>query len=164
MREYLQSMTDVLIDRSIEELVGAMMIALVLALVLAGFYALARRKMNDSPMLMIGLLLFASIMSMALAAGYIANDRQAFMPVPGSPPSTARRPPSGFHAGPGGAPGRSPGLRIVMAADADNDGRLSPEEAAQFVLTADSSGRGSVDPRDLDNAFMKGRPEPPRPQ
>ncbi len=64
------------------------------------------------------------------------------------------------HFGPGGPPGGSgPGVfrtaEIIAAVNEDADGRLSPEEVQQFVRSADTTGTGSLDVRDLENTLRK---------
>jgi hypothetical protein len=154
--DYFQSLSDALIDRTIEELIGAVLMALALALALTGLYKLVRRKVNDPGMPMIALMLCANVISMALAASYITQARREFLPKMDRP-AMAWRPPSEFRGGPGGPGKRPPGMPVapgfVSAADADQDGRLSPEEAAEFVRTADAGAKGSIDAHDLDDAL-----------
>ena len=166
MTEYLQSLTDAVLDRTTEELLGAVMIALALALALAGLYALGRRKLKDPIMLMTGLMLFANLASMVVAAAYVVKARKditsdgrnaAFPPLAGhlghgGPPSN--------HGRPDGPPGSAVAFGIVKTADTNNDGKLSPDEAAAFVRLADTSGKGSIDGHDLETALMRSLPEP----
>ena len=84
----------------------------------------------------------------------------------GVPKGAARK--FGGPGGPGGPGGFGPGTflapRIVEEADADEDGRLSPEEASrfaeQFVREADADKKGSIDVEGLGRA-MNGRMGPP---
>ncbi len=70
--EYLNSVGDAVVDRSLQELIGAIMVALALALAMAGLYALGRRKVSDSAMLVTCLTIISSVASMALTGGYLA--------------------------------------------------------------------------------------------
>jgi hypothetical protein len=79
---------------------------------------------------------------------------------PGGPPDDGPGgPPGGF------GPGTFLGPRILEAADANKDGRLSPEEAAQgaerFVREADTKKKGSLDEETLAGAINQ-RMGPPR--
>jgi hypothetical protein len=68
---FLESISDAILNRSPEELIGALLIAAAVAIVAAGLYALCRRKSSPSPTFMGGLGLAAGASCMALAAGYI---------------------------------------------------------------------------------------------
>ncbi|WP_165250446.1 CotH kinase family protein [Paludisphaera soli] len=76
-------------------------------------------------------------------------------------------PPPGGPGGPGG--GFGPGMflapAILAEADADGDGRLSPEEAgkaaARFVAEADADENGSLDAQALGRALNRRIPGPP---
>jgi hypothetical protein len=218
-----------------DDMITAIMIGLVLAMALTGVYAIARRKASESLTLMVGLMILASIASMALAFGHarykqenlgFINQTQDSRRGPAGPHPDSpghRGPPGGpeighflaerlvgsadldgdgrlspeeaakaaerlvreevegetgtidvealgralnrrsgrpNHFGPGGPPGGSgPGafrpVEIIAAVDEDADGRLSPEEVHQFVRSADTTGIGSLDARDLENTLKK---------
>jgi hypothetical protein len=84
---------------------------------------------------------------------------------PGGPPNG----PGGPGGGPGGPGGFGPGTflgpRILEAADANKDGRLSPEEAAigaaRFVREADTNKKGSLDQGTLAEAINQHIGPPP---
>ena len=171
MNQYLRCIYEELIELSTDELITAIMIGLVLATALTGLYALARRKASDRLTLMIGLMILASIASMTLAIGYVRyrqesmsfiNQVQATHPGPGGPPPGA----SG-HRGPPVGPdlGRVLAERFIGSADADADGRLSPEEAARaaerFVREAAAGQTGSIDVEALSRAFNRRSGLPP---
>jgi hypothetical protein len=95
---------------------------------------------------------------------------------PGGPPDGPGGPPPGGPpgGGPGGPPGGGPGgfgpgtflgPRILEAADANKDGRLSPEEAAKgadrFVREADTKKKGSLDEDALAGAINQRMGPPP---
>lgn len=176
MLSFFTSVQNMVIDRSTDELIGALMVALGLSLTMTGIYALGRRKVSDASVLMSVLMLLANAASMALAAGYVfhaerggvvvaqrgASQPMAWQPTPYGPhhgpyagPRGLWTYPSGFHReGP-------PPPQIFEAADTDHDGRLTPEEAALFVEKADTKGEGSVDRKDFAIALGHRIPPPP---
>jgi hypothetical protein len=177
MIETLRSTFDVFVDRSPGDLIGAGMIALTLALAMTGLYALLRRrKLTSEPLTgLIVLMLLANVASMALAAGYLTKTWKAERGVPGGEkPTTAWWPPPGgfkpgvpgHHGSPGG-PGPFGGPaqigQVFAVADLDKDGRLTPEEIAQFVRTADANGKGSVNEDDFYAAIRRHLSSPPGP-
>jgi len=169
--KYLESTITAILNRSPEELIGALLLAAAVAIVMAGFYALARRKSSPSPTVVGGLALAAGVACMALAAGYIEyaeTDRNS-----GSgtvPAAYAVRPPFGpgwamppAQFGNSGA-GWSSGFHVVVAADEDGDGRLTVDELARLVLRADTDGDGLVNFRDIDQLIAdRFRPGSQRP-
>src|SRR6266446_5046286 len=70
MNNYLRSTIDFLVERSPAEWIGGVFAALLLSLVLAGAYAVCRRKMGDATMPLIVLSLVVNLTGMVLAAGY----------------------------------------------------------------------------------------------
>jgi hypothetical protein len=179
MIETLRSTLDAFIDRSPGDLIGAVMIALTLALAMTGLYALLRRRKPTSEPLtgLIVLMLVANVASMALAGGYLTKTWKAERGVPGGEkPTTAWwPPPGGFKpgvAGQSGSPGGPPGSpwcgdpnvgQVFAVADLDKDGRLTPDEVAQFVRMADANGKGSVNEGDFYAAIRRHLSAPPGP-
>ncbi len=148
--EYLNSVGDAVVDRSLQELIGAIMVALALALATAGLYALGRRKVSDSAMLVTCLTIVSSVASMALAAGYLTErERRQRQEIPG-----ARS--SGFRPRAAVSRGDLMAREIMKMADTDGDHSLSTEEAARaadsFIRAADASGKGSLDAPSLAKA------------
>ena len=106
----------------------------------------------------------------AAALGRAMNQR---MGPPGRGPGGPGGPTGGGPGGPGGPPGGPGGFgpgtflapRILEAADANKDGRLSPEEAAKgalrFVREADSKKKGSLDEDTLAGAINQRMGPPP---
>ena len=85
---------------------------------------------------------------------------------PGGPPDDGPGGPPGGPGGPGGfGPGTFLAPRILAAADANKDGRLSPEEAATaaegFVRAADAKKKGSLDEDTLAGAINQRMGPPP---
>jgi hypothetical protein len=108
-----------------------------------------------------GLVLASGVSCMALAAGYIeyvagggtTESRLIAPPLPVWPSIGTARSNSPGPSGFSGA-GWSSGLHVVLAADEDHDGRLTPEEVAHMVRSADTDGDGSVDFRDIDRLML----------
>ncbi|MDR3632507.1 MAG: hypothetical protein P4L84_01655 [Isosphaeraceae bacterium] len=164
---FLESMSDAILNRSPEELIGALLIVAVTAIVMAGLYALGRTKWSPSPTFVGGLALAAGALCMAVGAGYI--EYTATHQTYGSavnPLAFARRPSGGPGRGtlppPWSFPGAgwSSGFHVVVAADENRDGHLTPDEAARLVRKADTDGDGSVDFRDIDR-LIASRFRPP---
>jgi len=154
---FLESLSDGIINRSVEELIGALFIAAAVAGVMAGIYARCRRNSSPSPTFVAGLALAAGAFCMALTAGYIEHRESARTSGSAANPfAVARSSPDG--------PGRlappepwsisglgwSSGFHVVVAADENRDGRVTSEEAARMVRNADTDGDGSVNFRDID--------------
>ena len=163
---FLKSLFDAIVERSPEELIGALLIATAIAIVMAGLYALGRRKSSPSPSFVGGLLLFTGSLCMALTAGYIEyaetdwnSESVTSQPgparwLPGGP-RPATPPPWAF---PGA--GWSSGYHVIVAADENHDGLLTKDEAASLVQKADSDGDGSVDFHEIDRLIVN-RIRPP---
>ena len=99
MTTFLDSISAVVLDRNARELIGALLVGLVVALLSRVAFLVARRTCLDQETLQCGVLLFASLSSMAFAAGYVhfeattsnpsanrlrpAPRRMAFVPPPG---------------------------------------------------------------------------------
>jgi hypothetical protein len=71
LSDLIRASIEAVLDRSPDELIGAILAALVISAALAGVYAAARGKVRDRPLLVGGLILIACAVSMALAAGYL---------------------------------------------------------------------------------------------
>lgn len=164
---FLESISDAVLGRSPEELIGALLIAAGVAVVVACMYVLGRRKASPSPTYVGGLGFAAGFSCMVLAAGYVQYIETAWKT--GS--ATSRPAPAGWQPeGPGrgtlpppwSLPGAnwSSGFHIVVAADENRDGRLTAEEVARLVRDADSDGDGSVNFRDIDR-LLASRLRPP---
>jgi len=153
---FLESTSDAILNRSPQELIGALLIAAAVAIVVAGLYALGLRKSSPSPSFVGGLGLTAGAVCMALAAGYIeyAETDWTLRSAVSHPPPPRSTPGGPGRAGPSPwgsfGPGWSSGFRFVVAADENRDGRLTPEEVARLVRKADTDGDGSVNFRDID--------------
>jgi hypothetical protein len=163
--EYLNLLGNAIIDRSPEELIGAVAIALTISLAMAGLYCIGRRKITENLLPMIVLMIVANLVSMAVGAGHFQHARKKTGYVEHEP---IRRPP----VGPGGS-NEFMVEWIFREADRNRDWRISEEEAslaaANFLRKADVSGKGSIDPRTLDRVLQglmfHGRDpyHPPRP-
>jgi hypothetical protein len=151
MREFLSSIYDALVDRSPQELIGAILIALTISMATAGLFILLRRKVSDSLTLLTGLTLLASTTSMALAAGYVLPSHRHARGEAIGPARPPHWPPP--------VPERYLVRRIIEVADRDDDGILSADEAAdaaaRLVREADASGKGSLDSATLAHALRE---------
>jgi hypothetical protein len=148
-------------------MIGALVIGFVLALALSGLYTLWRRKASDPFTLMTGLMVVGMTASMALTIGYA---REKYGPVLGSRVmrsfAASVRPPQGGKFGQAGPwqPGSGAphldflGSLLLKVADTDQDGHLTPEEAASFVRTVDSQGKGWADLREINSAWAPKKP------
>jgi hypothetical protein len=146
MSEYFESLESAVVDRSPDELVAAIVIALALALAFAGVSLVGRRNVRNALMPMIALMLVANLASMAVGAGYLLHvDRQLGYLQKNNNQNAPN--------------GSDPMLvdTIFRAADKNEDGLLSGEEAslaaAEFVRKVDANGKGLIDVRSLEHAL-----------
>ena len=142
-----------------KELIGALLLGWILALALAGVYALGRRRASDPRLLVGGLVFLASIASIALGLGYARGTGSPTLRADRVVHEAAFRVPTPLDAGDVLA------CRIFEQADSDEDGRLSPEEAARaaarFVRRLDPGGTGTIDLATLGRAVGDHLPPPP---
>jgi hypothetical protein len=158
--KYLDSVFNLVVDSSPQELIAGVLIALAIALVTSGGLAIGRRKVADQQVLQCLLVLVASLLSMTIAGGYVLHNEKRLTAGPNDRPSHGHFPPP--HS-----PEAGLGLaRIIFdSADTNKDGRLSPEEAASaaetFVQTKDKGGEGSISVYTLADSvrFLRG-PQP----
>ncbi len=73
MWEYGQSALDAVVDLQTDVVIAAIFIGLLQSIILAGAYVYWRRKVSDVMPLLVGLMLVASVSSMALALGYVRH-------------------------------------------------------------------------------------------
>lgn len=151
--KWMKSIYDVILDRDAEELLGAIGLAVALAIAVSGVFALLRKRVEDKVLLVIVLLLLVSLSSMGMGAGYVAmlKDRRAPTPFRGDLPP-------GLGMGMGM---RRTGMmpRTLRRADTDGDGRISQAEAADaaaaFLSGLDPEKAGSVDLATLTEALWQ---------
>jgi hypothetical protein len=165
---FFQAVSEAIMARTSRELVGAMFIATALALVLSLVYKLARRKVADTSMVVVGVAIIANAAGMITALGYI-QSRGPFFAYDG--PSIPRQIRSDYaktghpiNKAMRGSPewfGPSAGFHMLFAADTNRDGRLTPEEVAEFVRTADTEKRGFAEMKELDEAVRRRMSEHP---
>jgi hypothetical protein len=157
MTGYFHAVLEIVADRSPDELVGALLVALVVSLVMTGLYGLVRKKVNDPLILMCSLMIVVSVASMATSAGYLRHAAQRKRG--NVPPGAAYQPVPAY--------GRGSQLarRIFEAADTNGDGKLSESEASKsaalFVQTLDPSGKGLVDEDTVRTAIRERLSLPP---
>jgi hypothetical protein len=147
MADYFESLGNAVVDRSPDELVGAVIIALALSLAFAGIYFIGQRKVSGATLMpMTALLLVANLTSMAVGAGYLLHVKA------NAGYLTEDKTPRAM-----GPPGPMLVDLIFRDADTNHDGLLSSEEASQaaaeLVRNADPSGKGLVDARALEHAL-----------
>jgi hypothetical protein len=68
---------DAILDRSSRELLIAVIVATMLAMLMSCIYGFARRKLGDNATLATALFVLTSLASMALAAGYLEQSPYA---------------------------------------------------------------------------------------
>lgn len=142
MIEYWQAVFRSVIDVSPREAIGALMVGFALALAASGACALLRKRASDPFPMSCGLTLVACVLSMAFGLGHAGSRRDRSV---NSVAST--NPKQGWRVLP------PPIGRLLLAdADLDGDGRLTPEEAAQFVKKADVDGNGWANASEIDGA------------
>ena len=130
-------------------------LALLLAMVGAGVYALARRKVKDTVPLLTVVCLIANLVAMIATAGYVRMRLRgtASRPNKGRPGRRSARRRSATSR-------RGPAETIFQAADLDQDGKLSADEAAaastRFVQMAEAEAGKPLAREALANA-IKGR-------
>jgi hypothetical protein len=152
MSPNLDSVLNVTLDRTPQEWIVGIVIALFLALALAGVNMAFRRwvKAKDETVPLVGLGVVAIFAGMVIAGMYFELNHRATA----GPAAAPGGGPGGGPGGPGGG-GRGPGggrfttrlaSLIFDNADADHDGVLSVDEAAnaaaKFVHDTDASGKG----------------------
>jgi hypothetical protein len=146
MYDFFSSLANAVVDRSADELIGAVIVALGISLAFAGLDFLGRRKVRDARMPMIVVMIGANLVSMAFAAGYFVHLRRSRA---NSQRERMEREPN------------RPYFVLVEStfrnADKNHDGLLSSEEAsvaaAEFVRNVDTTGRGLIDAPSLENAI-----------
>ena len=146
MRRYLDSIALFLQERTAEELIVGVFLALLLAVFGANIHDLARRKVKDTVTLLTVVCLVANLIAMVATAGYVR------MRVRGgnfsNPSNTVVRPPM--------SRGQIRDLTIevlarttLRGADLDRDGKLSADEAAavaaRFVRVVEAEAGRPVD-------------------
>jgi hypothetical protein len=149
MHDFLDALTNVIVDRSADELIGAVIVALGLALAFTGLDFISRRNARESRMPMIVIMIAANLVSMAFAAGYVAYLRKSR-----GASASERNQMASLRLEPVLAES------IFRAADKNVDGQLSSEEAAvaaaEFVRQADHTGNGSISGPTLEHALRPG--------
>ncbi len=150
---YLADVGNVLMDRSADELIGAVVIALALSLAATGLSMIGRRGAKKTAMPMIVLAFVANLVSMVLAAGHVAGGKSRDKAVAHGGGVVLSVGP--VHASAGALLAR----KLFSKADADHDGLVSDDEAANaaaaFVREAAARpGRQSIDAETLESLLQ----------
>ena len=155
MYDFFSSLANAVVDRSADELIGAVIVALGISLFFAGLDFVGRRKVRDARMPMIVVMIGANLASMAFAAGYLIHIKHSRSTSAGERTEYASDRPYDVLV-----------ESTFRNADRNHDGLLSSEEAAvaaaEFVRNADATGKGLMDPPTLEHAitasgFYRGR-------
>jgi hypothetical protein len=148
--DYLNLLGNAIIDRSPEELIAAVAIALTISLAMVGLYCIGRRKIPENLLPMIVLMIVANLVSMAVGAGHYRLARKKIGYVGHEPIMRSLVGPGGWN--------KFLVECIFREADRNHDRRISGEEAslaaANFLQRVDANGEGSIDARSLDNALQ----------
>jgi hypothetical protein len=149
MHDFINALGNVIVDRTADELIGAVIVALGLSLAFAGLDFISRRKARENRLPMIVVMIGANLASMAFAAGYLAYHRKARGTAASERNQVTSIRPETILA-----------ESILRAADKNDDGQLTSEEAAvaaaEFVRLADRTGNGSIDALTLEHALRPG--------
>src|SRR5262249_13986991 len=151
---------DVILDRTAEELIGGILVALLLSLILAGAFALLRKKITDATTLITCLALLVNLVGMTVAAGYVRNAARQGMRM-----NQGLR--SGVPGPPMVLPDRTgPRARAIFEkADTNGDGQLSSGEAAvaadAFVKGSEAVEGGPLNEAQLRAALRRNMGPPP---
>jgi hypothetical protein len=174
MGSYKDLVVNTLLDRSPQEWIVAIGIALLLALAVAGTLVACRRwlKVTDDTAPLVGLSLLAIFGGMVIGGIYVQLERRGSAGM-----GADARPPGAPGQGQGKAQGKGAGFggfttrlagTIIENADVDHDGVLSMDEAAnaaaKFVKETDPSGKGGIDRETLQNALRERLRPPGQPQ
>jgi hypothetical protein len=144
--KFFSALANAVVDRSPDELITAVIVALALSLAMAGLYRIGRKSFRENLMPLVGLMIVANLASMAVGAGYLASISK----------KTPKAMPGDRHAA---MIGTEPiwTEAIFRAADLNRDGLLTDDEASQaaseFVRKLDASGKRSIDPRSLSHGL-----------
>ena len=157
MQQLARAVSDFLLDRSPRDVVAGVLLAMVVSGALTGLFALVRRRSSEPLVLLLGLGILANLVATLTESATSSTSEGRLIGRSSSrPPRWAGPPPADPVLRPLAPPphwthGFSAPV-LVEKADADRDGRLSPEEAARFLRAADTAGKGSVDARDIEKA------------
>jgi hypothetical protein len=152
MGEYFDAFYEGSTEISPDEIIGALAIGLALAMACSGLCILGRKRAANVFPVFCGLIFAVSAISMVVGIGharykYVGPGKRTL--------STSSYPNALHHAGWPGPPHAGPPMRrhlgraLLHEADANKDGRLTPEEAADYIREADSTGQGWVNADDL---------------
>lgn len=150
MKDFLYAAGNGIVDLTPQVLIGAVLVALILALATATLYqALFKKVSRDNPTAMAWMILVANVLSMIVAVGYMRRQenqtRLSYVPASFDDFTRDRPRPRGrrewmTHEAPPlealGSPRRDEralARELIESADVDHDGRLSPGESTHLI-------------------------------
>ena len=141
MADFLRVVYEGVIEFSADEMMGALMIGLAVALACYGICHVGRKLSTNPLPLLCGLIFLVSTLSMAIGFGHSRSrphGRFASFSRSNQPAAPGGYPGPGRPRDPHGTPieGRPIGRGLLHRADMNQDGQLTPEEAAEFVRKA----------------------------
>ncbi len=146
MSKSLSTLFDIILTMSPEELIGAIVCALILSCAMAGLYCWGRRKWTDALTILTVLMLLSNLIAMAAAVAFMVRYDPRLQPEePGEVAAAVPYPAPGFRA-----------MRIRIF-DTDRDGVLSRDEienATARLRSFDADHDGSVTPQEF-RTFLK---------
>src|SRR3954454_9562624 len=126
MREFLASIFDSILALPVETVIGGVLLALLLALPVAGAYLAARRGKRDAAMILVAASMVVNLVGMAIASGQTWRTING----DGSAVATPPQPPPGSPLAGDDDLTESLAWIVLLKADTDGDGSVSSEEAA----------------------------------
>ncbi len=158
---FLQCMSDAVMDRSPEQLIEALLAATAIAFLVASIYAVGSRKARPTPSFVGMLSLCGCAASMLVtASGILYLGTNWPLPAHVHHAGSPIHPAAAGSASRGGEPWNDPGpvmstgAHVMIAADANRDGKLSREELDCLLREADFDGDGSVALREIDRLVV----------
>jgi len=139
MSPHGKSILDLVLDRTSDQLIGGVLVALLLALVVTGLFQCLRHKVSDAFAIMVGLVLCSNLVAMLVGAACLwrqslTTDHAGSGHFPSEVNRVALPEKHGFVEA----------SHVLIAGDRDGDGLLSTEEAslvaAIFVEAGDIEG------------------------
>ena len=158
MLNFFGAVYESVIELKADEIIGSLVIGLVLAMGCAGLCILGQKRSKNPFPLLCGVILVFCALSMAFGVGHVRHKFSSKAIVAAGPgPNPGHFPPPGrARQARGDRPMPRPfGRQLLAEADSDKDGKLTPEEAAQFVRSIDLGDKGGADVSDIDRVTFE---------